>query len=196
MAPRLYLIASVALLLLGPRALAQHVPASKVSVTIHPVVPSWSPDTDLWSVSTTGKVSVGLSPAVRFDIDFRWWGGARLAFAGGCDILPDECLVSDVTIGINAGMFAALYPMRTRWLYFRGGPGITYLQEDRALGGVIGRRISWPLSLLLGVGSDLRLLDFVYLTPAVDLLRTFSHDERLPTTGRWVLQAGVGITVG
>jgi hypothetical protein len=176
--------------------LAQDSNPSTVSLTIAPIALSWSPDTELRSFSTTGKVSVKLSATARIAADFRWWGGVREAFAGGCEVLPDECLIAEQTISINAAAVAAIYPFAARRIFVRAGPGIAYLQEDRALGGVIARRVSWPPSVLVGVGGDLHLFDFVYLTPAIDLLWTFSHSGRLSTTGQWILQWGIGLTVG
>lgn len=134
----------------------------------------------------SGHLGLGLGLRV-------WWTAAGRE---ACPITDGSCLLTEELDALAGLAIARLTPLRTRRLHFRLGAGVTQLREQSAPGYVIRQTVDWPFTLLAGVVSDLPVLDRFYLSPSLEIIRCFVSDDALAVSPDWIVQAGLGLTVG
>lgn len=165
-------------------------PVSMTFTTVYSVAPENSTETVIFGGTVTYRVSrvVGVGLGLRV-----WWAAFGTA---SCAMDARQCDLTEELDALAGFAMARLSPFDTRRVYFRLGAGLTHLREQSVPGFVMRQTTSWPFTLLGGVGSDLRLLNHFYLSPSVELIRSFVSDEALSVSPGWIWQFGLGLTVG
>jgi hypothetical protein len=147
-----------------------------------------------WSLTFAGTASFRVSDRLAIGLAIRPWtaGLAR----DECSLTSSECLVIEDTKAI-AVLPQVTFPIfRNSLLFGRLGVGPAYLSESEARGAVILVRYSWSPTFLAAVGSDLRVTHHVFVTPSIELMRSFLDDDALSTSSAWQIRLGLGLTVG
>jgi hypothetical protein len=145
------------------------------------------------SILFGGTVTYQVSDVVGLGVGLRvWWAALGSA---GCRIDERRCDLTEELDAIAGLLVARLDPLRTRFVYFHLGAGLTHLREQSVPGFVIRQTISLPFTLLGGVASDLRMLDHFYVSPSVELIRSFVGEDALSVSPGWIVQFGLGVTV-
>lgn len=165
-------------------------PVSLTVATVYSIGFAYRTETVIFAGTATYRVSdvLGLGLGLRV-----WWSAQG---TGPCELPDGACLITEELDAIAGLAIARLRPLPTRLLNFRLGAGFTHLREQSVPGLVIRQTIDLPFTLLGGVTSDLRVLDRFYLSPSVELIRCFLGDDALSVSPDWVVQFGLGLTVG
>jgi hypothetical protein len=163
-----------------------------VSVSL-PVFLAWAKGTRHPAVNSGVTLSTQISASAAAGITLRSWYG-NAGSQESC-ALDGDCLWEQETTALAILAGAEIYPLPNRLLSLRAAAGISWLREREALGNVIHEARSWPLTLLTGVGWDLRVREHLFATPLLELLHTARHEPAPRTSPRWIVQAGMALTV-
>jgi len=163
-----------------------------ISVSL-PVFFAWARDVRTLGVTSGVTLSTQVSAPLAAGISLRAWQG----FESGrsCGIFDGDCFWQQETAALALLSHADFYPLRARLLFFRAALGISWLREQEVLGSTIHESRSWPLTVLTGVGWDLRIRQHLFVTPLIELLANARHEPAPRTSPKWFVQTGVALTV-
>ncbi|PYU02208.1 MAG: hypothetical protein DMG34_16860 [Acidobacteria bacterium] len=163
-----------------------------VSVSL-PVFLAWAKGTRHPAVNSGVTLSTQVSALMAVGITLRSWYG-NAGNQQSC-ALDGDCFWEHETTALAMLIGAESYPLPNRLLSVRAAAGISWLREREAVGSVIHEARSWPLTVLTGVGWDLRVRQHLYATPLVELLHTARREPAPRTSPRWIVQVGAALTV-
>jgi len=170
-----------------------------VTVTLGAVL-DWAPGADAVGAGVTGTASVWLTSHLAAGLSVRGWGAT--VTDRGCSGTSSECVVYEESSSIAGIVTGTAYPFGKRYAFIRVGAGVSALREQQpslnpeTLTWGILTQLSWPATLLIGIGSDIRVASWVFISPIAEGLYTFVGDDTLRSTQDWVFKIGVGVTVG
>ena len=141
-----------------------------------------------------GSASVRLVGSLWLGVAGSEWSGL---VGSGCGVLDRTCRLTGGVDAMSTEVVATLYPMGSRLLRARLGGGYTYLRERIDDGGPgLAEVRSWPLTVLLSIGSDIPLAGQASITPVVEWLLLPGYEPKSVVTPRGVIFFGVELTGG
>ena len=146
----------------------------------------------------TGSASVRVARPLMLGITVTEWG--RLAGTGTpCGHTTRRCVLTGSAEVMSTFGLASIYPLRSRLLRGRLAVGFSYIRERipavRLQPEMIETR-AWPVTVLIGLGSDIRISGQVFIAPTIDLLLVPSYEPRMLPVPSSVLFLGIGMTAG
>ena len=146
----------------------------------------------------TSSASVRVARPLMLGITVTEWG--RLASRGTpCGHTTRRCVLSGSAEVMSTFGLATIYPLRSRLFRGRFAVGFSYVRERIPAVSFQPEMIetrAWPVSLLIGVGSDIRISGQVFIAPTIDLLLVPSYESRMLTVPTSVFFFGLGMTAG
>lgn len=139
-----------------------------------------------------GRVALRVGEATYIGIGGGSW--SRI-IGSDCAVVPDcDEFATAQSDAIIHQLYLQRYVSRSG-LFFRAGAGVastmTLLPENR---GVMGFKLRWRAALSAGVGVDLRIAPFLYLTPCLDITVLPGTDTRAAEL-RSGIAPGLALTV-
>jgi len=164
-----------------------------ISVSV-PIVVGWSDKIDGMGSGLSGlTLATPVSAAVSVGVTLREWNislGPQ-----PCTAVGRSCVVEEQTSARAALADIDVYPWHKPLVFMRGAIGVSWMREQSAFDDLIYESHSWPLTLLAGVGCDLRLHRHLFTTPLIEALWTARDGATSRTRATWLVFAGLALTL-